>query len=197
MWQFLLCNKNKYIFLTQNLLTFFDNEIDIFFSWRCKMKTIGERFTPKMSVVLIVLFAIFIALALFVSVTVVMGLVPVAFILLSLFIIAVSVGMIAFIVIQNKNRNKMQDKPTIVLDEQNKLNLYLSNGKIETIDLKDIKSVKAYPRHTINFYVIVLQHVWHDDGKLIFELNNGNKVAVNDVASCQSVSEQITNMINI
>ncbi len=135
------------------------------------MKTIGERFTPKMSVVLIVLFAIFIALALFVSVTVVMGLVPVAFILLSLFIIAVSVGMIAFIVIQNKNRNKMQDKPTIVLDEQNKLNLYLSNGKIETIDLKDIKSVKAYPRHTINFYVIVLQHVWNDDGKFIFELN--------------------------
>lgn len=64
------------------------------------------------------------------------------------------------------------------------------------VAVQDIVTVKSVRRHSINFYGLVLQHVWNPDGTLTLKLKDNTSVSVSGVDQVESVAEVISTLCN-
>lgn len=160
-------------------------------------KVIGQRVTPKMNawgirmgVILLIFGAMLCIFASFGSSDAklysIIGGVAVVLAILT----------ITLLVVLQARRKKVKDLPTIVLEEGNVLRLYLLNGTTKKVAVQDIVTVKSVRRHSMNFYGLVLQHVWNPDGTITFKLKDNTTINVSGVDQVEKVAEVIKTLCN-
>jgi len=110
---------------------------------------------------------------------------------MGLFLAVLGALMAVLVKLQDKKNASMKGTPTIVLNDDSTLTLYLMKNKVEKIALADIAKVKFKSRVVATTNGFINTYKWMEDGTLVIKLKDGKTIKVPQVDKGEDVEKTI------
>ncbi len=110
---------------------------------------------------------------------------------MGLFLAVLGALMAVLVKLQDKKNASMKGTPTIILNDDSTLTLYLMKNKVEKIALADIAKVKFKSRVVATTNGFINTYKWMEDGTLVIKLKDGKTIKVPQVDKGEDVEKTI------
>ncbi len=113
---------------------------------------------------------------------------------MGLFIVLFSIIMAVMLKLQDKKNASMKGTPTIVLNDDSTLTLYLLKGKEERVALDNIAKVKFKARLVASSNGFINTYTWQEDGIIVLKLKDGRTIKVPQVDKGADVEKMLNTL---